>query len=32
MIIEPPKTVEDFKEVEKSILEIMGNHRLNFKL
>ena len=25
MIIEPPKTLQDFKEVEKSILELMAN-------
>lgn len=25
MIVEPPKTVLDFKKVEKSILELMGN-------
>ncbi|MFT5450555.1 MAG: hypothetical protein ACI9N9_000032 [Enterobacterales bacterium] len=25
MIIEPPKTIEDFKEVRASILELMGN-------
>jgi len=25
MIIEPPKTIEDFKEVRVSILELMGN-------
>ena len=25
MIIEPPKTIEDFKHVRASILELMGN-------
>lgn len=25
MIITPPKTIEEFKEVEKDILELMGN-------
>jgi len=26
MIIEPQKTIEDFKKVRASILELMGNH------
>ncbi|HRY32090.1 MAG TPA: hypothetical protein P5531_03885 [Bacteroidales bacterium] len=25
MIIEPPKTIEEFEEVRKSILDLMGN-------
>ena len=25
MIVEPPKTVEEFEEVRKSILDLMGN-------